>query len=245
MKKHVKALFSSFGYEVRRIQPAASHLRVIGNITSFLQDVKARGFYPKFVLDVGASDGSWSQIAKSEFPDASFLLLEPRPYLQNKLESFCQKYPKSHFKMVAAGAAAGSVKMTDWDTASTLLPVPANGASVFEVPVVTCDELFQADSAPDLVKLDVEGFEIEVLRGAASLFGKTELFIIEVGMDRYGTPRPMAYEVINFMASRDYHIYDIPGFIRRPCDGAVGLMDICFAFDGGLLRRNSHKWHQE
>jgi Methyltransferase FkbM domain len=78
------------------------------------------------------------------------------------------------------------------------------------------------------VKLDVEGFELEALRGGASLFGRTDVFLIEVALYRF-VDRPLLHDIVAYMASKGYFVYEIAGFIRRPYDGAVGLMDLCFA----------------
>ena len=43
------------------------------------------------------------------------------------------------------------------------------------------------------------------------------------------------------MAERDYVIYDFPGFLRRPFDGALAQMDVCFVKRNGILR-HSNEW---
>src|SRR6266436_4167158 len=83
---------------------------------------------------------------------------------------------------------------------------------------------------PDLVKLDVQGFELEALKGATQLFGRTEVFIMET---------PVFHEVVQFMADRGYLTYDFPGFLRRPRDGALGQCGVCFVRENSPLRESS------
>jgi hypothetical protein len=140
----------------------------------------------------------------------------------------------------AIGAQTGTLTLTDWDTGSTLIPqTDPEGAAQYQVPVTTLDVLAQQFGMPDFVKLDVEGFELEALRGATTLFGKTDLFVIEVALYRF-MERPIFHEVVAFMAEREYFVYVVAGFIRRPYDGAVGLMDFGFA---RTLRGPEREWH--
>ena len=107
------------------------------------------------------------------------------------------------------------------------------------MPVRPIDVILQAQGwgVPDLVKLEVQGFELEALRGADSLFAKTELFILEVSLFPFIAGTPIVREVIAFMAERGYELYDIPGSGRRPYDGALGQVDFAFARTQGTLRR--------
>jgi hypothetical protein len=91
---------------------------------------------------------------------------------------------------------------------------------------------------PDLVKLDVQGFELEVLRGAPSLFGGTELFVVETSLFAFLPGLPLLGEAIEFMAARGYEVYDLAGRIFRPVDGALAQLDVAFARRRGVLRRH-------
>jgi hypothetical protein len=133
--------------------------------------------------------------------------------------------------------------LTDWDTGSTLLPVAPDGSPRWSVPVVTLDALSQKYGVPGIVKIDIEGFELEALAGAESLFGTTELFIIEVALLRFGE-RPILHEVVAFMEAHGYLVYDFGDAIRRPFDGALSLIDVCFAKSNGQLRRSDGAWHR-
>jgi hypothetical protein len=58
------------------------------------------------------------------------------------------------------------------------------------------------DFHPDLVKLDIQGFELKALMGATSTFSRTEMFIMEVSLFEFFNGQPLAREVIAFMAER-------------------------------------------
>lgn len=51
--------------------------------------------------------------------------------------------------------------------------------------------------------------------------------------------QPLAREVITYLGERGYELYDVPGFPRRPSDGALGQMDLAFAREKGILRSSS------
>jgi len=52
---------------------------------------------------------------------------------------------------------------------------------------------------------------------------------------------PLLREVIDFMAERDYEVYDVAGYIRRPVDAALGQLDVAFARRRGFLRQHD-RW---
>ena len=221
-----RRLINRAGYAVRKLQPAGGSGRPIGDQDSVFSDFKARGFDPAIIFDVGAAGGTWTAAVRPIFPRATFVTVEPR------------QTDYAPTVRAAVGASEGTATLNDWDTGSTLLSIDAGSGPRYEVPVTTLNRMAQQFGMPDLVKLDVEGFEVEALNGATDLLGRTELFVIEVSFYRF-SGRPMLHEVVPFMAERGYFVYDIAGFIRRPFDGAVALMDLCFS---RTLRGSDHEW---
>ena len=106
--------------------------------------------------------------------------------------------------------------------------------------IVTIDNLLAgtfSQFVPDLVKLDVQGFEFEVLAGGESLFGRTEVFILETSLFRFIPGCSLAREAIPLMFGKGYELYDVPGSCRRSHDGALGQLDLAFVKSGGLFRK--------
>ncbi len=244
MRRVIKSLVSATGYEVRRKALAGTGQRPITDMKALLEDLRQRGLRPRSVLDVGANLGNWSRMAKTIFPEADCFLIEPQIECQRALESFCAAYPGSRHLLVGAGAGNASLALTIWDdlVGSSFLPPEAphlkEAGKQRIVPVVTIDSLIGEGVMPDpqLVKLDVQGYELEVLRGAERLFESVEAFILETSLFVFMDGMPLFHEVIAFMADRHYLVYDFPGFLRRPHDGALGQVDVCFVKRGGMLR---------
>ncbi|MGG6269238.1 FkbM family methyltransferase [Leptolyngbya sp. AN03gr2] len=239
--KHLsKTLTQQLGYD---ITSRRSHLRPAGDMVFMLETLKERGLKVQWILDVGANKGEWSRMAKSVFSQANCFLIEPQLELQSKLDQFCQQFPGSQWKLAGAGSTAGELCLTVWDdlAGSLFLPDQATTAEANQqriVPVITIDTLISENTlpVPEIVKLDVQGFELEVLKGASQLFDKTEVFILEVALFEFLPGQPLFAEVVQFMHDRGYVVYDFPGFIRRPYDGALGQCDVCFVRRDGFLR---------
>ena len=253
MKKLVKSLAHNLGYDITKQSnmkyiPGSSN-RSIGNMTFFMEDLKARGLYPLSILDVGANKADWSRQAKAVFPDARCLLIEPQLEMKSQLDLFCQDFPDSKYILAGAGAKKEELTFTVWDnlTGSSFLPKEVRdwkkSGKQRSVPIITIDSLIEIEKIepPQLVKLDIQGFELEALKGGTSLFGTTEVFILEVSLFPFMKGQPVFHEVINFMEERNYLIYDFAGFARRPYDGALGQVDVCFVQQDGFLR-STHRW---
>ena len=81
----------------------------------------------------------------------------------------------------------------------------------------------------DLLKLDVQGYELEVLNGAAALLLRADLVLLEVSLLPIIQGAPLMPEVIAFMRARNFVPYDICTHMRRPSDLTLWQVDMLFA----------------
>jgi FkbM family methyltransferase len=256
MKTVLKSIFNAMGYEIRKINPfpdneikVGGDRRVVGDMEHLLEDLKFRGLKCKSILDIGANRVGWSTIAKQIFPDANFCLIEPQLELEDYLKSFCTATNNSVYFIAGAGQKDEKKYLTIWDDlqGSSFLPEESENLKTDNkqraIDIITIDGIIQSGkfAVPELVKLDIQGFELEALKGASGLFGKTEVFILEVSLFPFIKGMPVFADVVNFMLEKGYLVYDFPGFLRRPLDGALGQCDICFVKQDGFLK-TSNNW---
>jgi FkbM family methyltransferase len=130
------------------------------------------------VFDIGAHVGD--RVAAFRRLQARVVALEPQPALARTLRLLYGRDPNVTIQAAAVGARPGFVKLSvnvDNPTLSSASPnfidaaARAPGwenqtwATRLEVPVTTIDALLQKHGMPAFIKIDVEGFEAEVLAG--------------------------------------------------------------------------------
>ena len=259
MRKIIKQLFRLSGFELNRINreeslsvlTPGSVARPIGSMQFLLEDLRFRGLRCNSIIDVGANRTNWSKKAVAVYPEATFCLIEPQIEMEPYLVQFCNNHLGSTYLLAGAGASEETLTLTVWDDldGSSFLPTPSTEKKAAgkqrEIEILTIDRIIQSKQieTPELIKLDIQGFELEALKGAEKTFGYTEVYVLEVSLFPFGDlpNQPLFADVIQFMLDRDYVVYDFPGFLRRPFDGALGQCDICFVKRNGFLRA-SNAW---
>jgi FkbM family methyltransferase len=219
------------------------HLTLRG-MQGLLLHVKTKGFVPDLIFDVGAHRGLWTRLAIGVFPNARAVMIEP----QTEMTELSELSRSGRHEWIRAGAGArtghamlGVYGNSDLVGSSYVADHLPPGGMWRRTSIVTLDSLANARRIPELVKIDVQGFELEVLRGSEALFGSTELFIVEVNFFRFDKRISLVSEVVRFMADRGYEIYDVAEILQRPRDGALGQADIAFARREGILR-DTNSW---
>lgn len=260
LKHGVKHFVGRFGVELRRTRSGygpGTAARPLAVTNLFYEDLRARGFVPSFVVDVGANRGDWTEMALGVWPDARYLLLEPQPEFAAGLDRLAATHAGVEWMPLAAGPEDDELMLTLWPdlNGSSLTPTERERTAEMknqrQVSVRRLEDLVRDGGPagpgpnpariPDLVKLDIQGFELEALKGAESFFGRTELFVLEVSLYPFYERTPIVSEVVAFMHERGYELYDVADYIRRASDGALAQMDLAFARRDGSLRA-SNKW---
>jgi len=243
-KKIIESLFRKFGYSQTKdeIYSPGSVNRPVGIFKSLMEDLKYRGLICHSIIDIGAHKCKWSYMAKSVFNDSKILLVEPQVELEYFLRDFCEVNPESKYEIVGVGSKNETKLFTVWPdfAGSSFLPKVNSDLNQREVNIIKIDDLIAENNwaLPQIIKLDIQGYELEALKGAESTFGITEVYIMEVSFFPFkDVPGcPVFSDVINFMLERNYVVYDFGSFLRRPFDGALGQCDICFVKKDGFLR---------
>ncbi len=252
MKQIIKILLKKLNYEIRRIPEGqicipGSASRPISNIESFLEDLRARGFSPEGIIDIGANQGHWTRLALSVYPETPVIMVEPQDEMEELLRELVAEHPNCQYIKAGAGKENGELVQTIWEdlAGSSFLPQveskKIDSGEQRRTRIVAVDDILSRldEFKPDIVKLDIQGFELEALSGAETLFGKTEVFILETSLFSFMPNQPLTREVISFLAEKQYEIYDITEFLRRPSDGALGSIDFAFVKREGIFRQNS------
>jgi len=194
--------------------------------------IKSRGLNVETVIDVGASDGRWSEVVMNYYPQAKYFLVEAQDVHLEKLRSFKEKNKNVDFVLAAAGAEAGEVYFDASDPfGGVASDDPIEGAQkVIRVPVTTIDEeVKKRDLAPPcLIKLDTHGFELPILCGAESTLSEASVVIIEVYNFVIANGAIRFHEMISFMEERGFRVAGMCDPIFRRLDGVLWQLDLVF-----------------
>jgi FkbM family methyltransferase len=198
-----------------------------------LMRLKALGFAPRTVYDIGAYRGGWTRLAREVFPDAGFILFEANA----DNASYLRKAGLRHYTVALAaedGEKALFLPRQGDTTGSSLYRensahYGADNLIVRRVATARLDTLVAAQRLPpaELIKIDVQGAELDVIAGAKTALAHCEALIAELSLASYNKDAPLIGETLPAIAQHGLRCIDICELHRAPT-GAVLQADFLF-----------------
>ena len=189
--------------------------------------LKAAGFAPAVVFDIGAYRGGWTHLASEIFPDATYVLFEANA------DNVAHLTPLPHRHFIVALAAIDGEKTfylpRDADVTGASLYVEASSHYAGDKLVVRPVSTARLDTwvalhdlpAPDLVKLDVQGAELDVLAGGPRSMAHCQALIAELSFASYNKGAPLIAEGMARISSLGFCCADICGLHRNQAGGVL------------------------
>jgi len=182
-------------------------------------------FNPDTIIDVGVANGT--DFLFNTFPNAKYLFVEPNPEFFSFIEkNLLKKYKAKLFK-TAAGNEIGKRKIKSLGGISTFLQRSDYKLNKeIEVNISKLDQILKNETLNgiNLLKIDTEGFELEVLKGSTETLKKINYLIIELRLENIDTYNPS--EIFNFLYSNSFVFFKIMK-IRYTKNG-ISVMDVIF-----------------
>lgn len=202
------------------------------------------GYKPAMIVDVGASDGRWAKPAMALFPESEFVLIEPLDEHQQSLQALCRD-TRVHYYKGLVGGSAGEVSFNQ-DKHHSSIYGNASGEKFglrSVLSITTLDQLWSDKGyvLPDIIKLDIQGAELQALQGGVSLLKNAELVQLECSFIPFQQGIPLVDEIVSYMSSVGFRVFNIFGVYGRPLDGMPAQGECLFIKrDSALI--SDYRW---
>lgn len=203
-----------------------------------LQNIKKIGFNPLFVIDGGAYEGYWTKDFLEVFPKASVLMLEAQESKRAILQNVCSMNNQVKYHIGLLSGEDGKTYFFAEEETNSHISERDSGEKKIQLQSQTLDSIIAKGGypLPDFIKLDLQGFELEVLKGASNCLNAAEFCLLEVSLLDLAGGTPLILELLNFMNAKGFQAYDICQFIRRPYDKALWQIDLlCIKSDSRFI----------
>jgi FkbM family methyltransferase len=190
------------------------------------------------IYDIGANVGTWSVLAKSLIPSARIHAFEPLAKHQTEFLHRFRGREDITLHPIAVGSdnATEMMHITDFSDASSLLqPSEASWLQFgvqeieqFPLQVFRLDDyrLHQQVPWPDLIKLDIQGYELEALRGGPECLRSAKAIIAEVSFIEYYERQCLFHDLVTYLA--EFGLFMRAFGINTPTGRPVGQTDVLF-----------------
>lgn len=177
------------------------------------------------IVDVGGSNAAWSTSLAPVFPNARFELFEPlagrREEYDRVLEWALRTHPNFRMHNIALGDENGVASL--WNepsgVGSSLIADGQPREQKIDVPIRRLDD-YRAERGipqPQVVKIDVQGGELMVLRGGQQTIANADVLHLETWLSRgYGKRTPLLPELMDYLRPMGHLIVHLGDFWRRP-----------------------------
>ena len=225
-------------YIARRLQ--------VPEIPLALENLAAVGFKPRQIFDVGAYQGDFARYSLKIWSNAKVACFEALDHKVSELNQLASSNPGIQVFPVLLGAQSNDkVPLHEVETASSILVehVTQNFPVTFH-QMRTIDQIVDKNfdgRSPDLLKIDVQGYELEVLKGAEKTLPQIQVILAEVNLLDIHQNVPLFAEFVGWLNEHDWVAYDICGLTRRPLDKALWQADLIFVPRNSPLRTDK-RW---
>jgi FkbM family methyltransferase len=171
----------------------------------------------KTIVDAGANRGQFSLAASSLYNDAIIHAFEPLPRPAKIFNEIFYNYDNIFLYETAIGNSNKELKMhiSNKDDSSSLLEISdvqlqyypdTNEVDTQHVNVSKLENYLKASdiSSPSLLKIDVQGFELEVLKGAENLLDNFNYIYCECSYLSLYNNQPLANDIIIFLSRYNF-----------------------------------------
>ena len=204
------------------------------------------GFRPDLIFDAGAYRGDFTHTCLEIWPDSRVACFEALENQEADLRRLVQAAPRVQvFRCLLGAEVKSDVPLHVSETGSSVLdehsaqPLPIQLCAMRTVDEVAAKEF--PGKGPDLLKLDVQGYELEILKGAESTLPKLGVILLETNLIDIYRGVPLLAEIVAWLNARDWVAYDICGLTRRPLDQALWQADFIFVPKASALRADK-RW---
>ncbi|WP_443938109.1 FkbM family methyltransferase [Pedobacter sp. MW01-1-1] len=182
-------------------------LKFIPNGRYLTLDLKRAKININTIFDVGANIGQTAVSFVAAFPGATIYCFEPVASTFKILEENTKKYENIHISKTALGAENKTVfiyENADSEINSVKKQISPTDQKAISINILEGQSFCNLKSlkAIDLIKIDVEGYEIEVLKGfdADFLSAKVQCIYAEVGFDRSDELKTMFSDINDYLS---------------------------------------------
>ena len=201
------------------------HSKMANHFKRFSYYKNRYNYSPKEILDIGALDGRWSLCLKQIFKDANFLMIEAN----KDMEVFLNK---TNFKYIIS-AVSDKIKKTNYyklpGNAGNGLYFEKNSTDsiIQELKTSTLDTLLDKNQTYNIIKLDVQGSELDILKGGMIFMEKADFILSECSLVEYNVGGPSFDEQLEFFNNNNFNFVDIIDLLYNK-KGQLIQMDVLF-----------------
>ncbi len=198
-----------------------------------------KGIRPRTILDVGANRGQFSLLARCLYPDAMIYAFEPLQHPAEQFRSLFGRDGNVHLFQVAIGETPGQAKMfvaDDHHASSSILKshkqsqiFGSREAGVETVAVSRMVDVLPLEriATPCLLKIDVQGYELQVINGCSDVLPLVEYLYVECCYVELYARQALAHEILSRLAELGFALRGIFNQHIDPKEGPV-IADFLF-----------------
>lgn len=198
---------------------------------------------PTAVIDVGANVGQFALCVLADFKHLRVVSFEPEAQAYAEALRRSRRHPDWVVaERVAVGAEEGRVALhvAGNSQSSSLLEMmelheiaapESKYRAVESTPCRTLDALLSGETDKEpryYLKIDTQGYEMNVLRGGLQTLDKAVAVQCEVSFDELYRGQPLAPEVIDFVTARGFAVFAYSNGLRDPRDQRLLQADVYF-----------------
>jgi FkbM family methyltransferase len=182
---------------------------------------KKNGFNFNKVLDIGAYEGNWTKMFKQLYPFSKILMIEAN----SDKEKILKKIGSYNIAVLGAENNKKVNYYKGENYAETGNSVYLENSEIKfkseEREIQTLTSLLGPNDSFDLIKMDVQGSELDIIKGGLNIIKNTKFLLIELQNFNYNSGAPRIEVVVSFLKDLDFEFIDV--------------FDLLYSYDGRLI----------
>jgi len=189
-------------------------------------------FTPESILDIGANIGQFYNECKITFPNSYYYLIEGNIKCDDVLKTLNVDYS---LEILSDEVKEVTFYKTTYDEKCTGNSLYREKTSFYDDEHIITErrntttlEKVLSKKNFDLIKIDVQGSELDIIKGGLDIVKNSKGIILEVSLIEYNQDSPTKDEVYEFMSSIGFNHSEIVGYINHPLTHELIQHDVLF-----------------